>query len=126
MKKTLSVLIIMMMLFSSIALTACGGDKKTDLSNSKYLGKWEASALSLGDLSENVDESSELNETTMTLLADGTGHMDGDGEVSNFTWSEIDGGFKTKGDLKATFKDEEGGIKAKIIGVDLHFVKVEE
>ena len=49
--------------------------------------------------------------------------LDSKEEVSHFTWEEIDGGFKTSGDVKMTFKDEGEGIKANIIGVDLYFEK---
>lgn len=127
MNKTLSLLLCMVILVSCFALTACGSGKgqsgSTDLSGSKYLGTWKTSALSLLDTSESVDESDDLGKVTITLLEDGTGHMDSPEEVSNFTWEEIDGGFKTSGDVKATFKDDGDGIKAKIIGVELHFEK---
>ena len=75
------------------------------------------------DESEALDESNDLGEVTLTLLEDGTGHMDSAEDVSHFTWEEIDGGFKTSGDVKMTFKDEGEGIKANIIGVDLYFEK---
>ena len=126
MKKTISYLLCVAVLVSCLALTACGGKKKSesaDLSGSKYLGTWKTTGLSFMDNSEAVDESNDLSEVTLILLEDGTGHMDSPEEVSYFTWEEVDGGFKTKGDVKMTFKDEGDGIKASVIGVDLYFEK---
>ena len=126
MKKTLSYLLCVAVLVSCIMLTACSGKKKeesADLSNSKYLGTWKVSEVSILDTSEELDDSDDLSQLTVTLLEDGTGHMDDPEGVSSFTWTEIDGGFKTEGDVKLTFKDDGDGIKANIIGVDLHFVK---
>ena len=31
--------------------------------------------------------------------------------------------FKTKGDMKLTFKTEDGGITTNIVGANIHFVK---
>ncbi len=127
MKRLLSVLLCIAIFVSCLALTACGSgkgkSKDTDLSKSKYLGTWAVTGLSVLDTSEAADESNGLSDVTITLLEDGTGHMDSPDEVSNFTWEEIDGGFKTSGDVKMTFKDDGEGIKAKILGVDLNFIK---
>ena len=126
MKKALSYLLCMAILVSCIALTACGNNKRSpsaDLTGSKYLGTWIASGLSFLDTSAPVDDSDDLSTVTITLLEDGSGHMDSADEVSKFTWEEIDGGFKTSGGVKMTFKDEGEGIKATIFGVDLYFVK---
>ena len=60
--------------------------------------------------SESVTESDGLSKVTLTLLEDGTGHMDSPDEVSNFTWEEVDGGFRTSGDVRMNFKDEGDGI----------------
>ena len=126
MKKVVSYLLCVAVLVSCLALTACGGKKKSesaDLTGSKYLGTWKTTGITFMDESEALDESNDLSEVTLTLLEDGTGHMDSAEEVSKFTWEEVDGGFKTSGDVKMTFKDEGEGIKANIIGVDLYFEK---
>ena len=118
MKKFLSIAIVALMILSSLALASCGGSSSADLSESKYVGTWKALGMSLGDDSEALDE-----ELTLTLNGDGTGQLASAEEVSEFTWSEIDGGFKTKGDVKLTFKDDGDNIKATILGVDLNFEK---
>ena len=108
MKKIVSYLLCVALLVSCLALTACGGKKKSesaDLTGSKYLGTWKTTGIAFMDESEALDESNDLSEVTLTLLEDGTGHMDSAEEVSKFTWEEVDGGFKTSGDVKMTFKD---------------------
>lgn len=122
MKKRSMVLVSLILVFSFALLTACGGGGSSkDLSDSKYVGTWVSTGMSLGE------ETGELSqEVFLTVKGDGTGEMTSpDEEPSAFTWSPVDGGFKTKGDLKTTFKDEENGIVTKVIGVELHFVKTE-
>ena len=124
MKKALSTFLCVVLIVSCFALAGCGSKKGTaDLSGSKYVGTWVISNLSIMEENDSVTESDDLSKVTLTLLEDGTGHMDSPDEVSNFTWEEVDGGFKTSGDVKMTFKDEGDGIVGKVIGVELHFVK---
>lgn len=97
------------------------------MSNSRYLGTWKAESVSVAEESGDLDG----GVWTLTLNGDGTGEFvsiteDGTEEVSNITWSEIDGGFKTKGDTKLKFTDDGDGIVAKVMGVELHFVREEE
>ena len=61
----------------------------------------------------------------MTINGDGTGTLAGGEDSSEFTWQPTDGGFKTKGDVKTTFKDDGDKIKTKVIGVELIFEKQE-
>ena len=123
MAKKLSFLLCMILLVSCFALSGCGSQKSADLSGSKYLGTWVISSMSFLDESESVGESDDLGKVTLTLLEDGTGHLDSPDDVSNFTWEETKDGFKTSGDVKMTFKDEGEGIVGKVIGIELHFVK---
>ena len=70
------------------------------------------------------DESGEVEDKYLMIInADGTGTMTGDDGLNEFTWTPIDGGFKTKGDMKVTFKDDGDNIKARIFIADLVFVK---
>lgn len=122
MKKT-TILLGLIFVISCMVLAGCGGsggDSSADLSDSKYLGTWQAESMSLGDDSEAFED-----EVFMTLNGDGTGVMTSADEESSFTWEEIDGGFKTAGDVKMTFTDEGDGFVGKVIGVELHFVKAE-
>lgn len=120
MKKIISIALAAIMILSALALTACGGGgSDADLSESKYVGTWKVADISLADESEEIDK-----DWIMTLNGDGTGTLDsGEGEVTDFTWELTSDGFKTKGDMKLTFKDDGDRIVAKILGADLAFVK---
>ena len=101
-----------------MALAACGGGGSSeDLSDSKYVGTWKAMTVSVGDESGDVD-----TEALLIINGDGTGTLTSDGEESSFTWKPVDGGFKTKGDVKMTFKEDgDNTIKATILGASLVF-----
>ncbi|MBR0382454.1 MAG: hypothetical protein IJH71_08465 [Eubacterium sp.] len=117
MKRLISISLIALLIMSAFVLTSCGSkDSDVDLSDSKYLGTWKAKGISAGDESEELEE-----EYIMTLKEDGTGTLSGEDETSEFTWKPVDGGFKTKGDLKVKFVDDGDNIKTKILGVDLVF-----
>lgn len=118
MKKLISIMIISVMVLSVLALTACGGGGSSeDLSDSKYVGTWKAAAVAIGDDSEEM-----TGEYFLVVNGDGTGTLTGDeGEESSFTWQLIDGGFKTKGDVKMTLKDDGDNIKTSLFGIDLIF-----
>ena len=119
MKRFISIALISIMILSALAFTACGGGgSDADLSDSKYVGTWKAQSINVGDESGEVED-----KYLMIINADGTGTMTGDDGLNEFTWTPIDGGFKTKGDMKVTFKDDGDNIKARIFIVDLVFVK---
>ena len=122
MKKKLAVLLSFVMVLT-FALAACGGGSE-DLSDSKYVGTWKAESMSIGDTTEGIDG----GEFTLTLNGDGTGVFvstedGGETETSDVTWQLTSDGFKTKGDVKMTFKDDGDKIVTKILGADLIFVK---
>ena len=116
MKRTISISVILLMTTLMFLLTACGGNSSTDLSDSKYVGTWKASTMSLKDESESLSE-----EWTLTLNGDGTGQFVSTEETTDITWVLTDSGFKTKGDTKLKFTDDGDNIKTKILGVDLIF-----
>ncbi len=123
--KKIPVLLLSLAMVMAFALSACGSSSE-DLSNSKYVGSWQADTISVADESEDLDAVYML-----TLSEDGTGSFtsideDGNEEVSNITWSLTSDGFKTKGDTKLKFTDEGDGIKTSVIGVDLHFSRVKD
>ena len=127
MKKKLAILLSLTMALM-FALAACGGGSSEDLSDSKYLGTWVASSVSVGEESEDVDDEGVY---TLTLNDDGTGTFvstdpEGNEEISNITWSLTSDGFKTKGDTKLTFKDDGDGIVASLLGIKLHFARVSD
>ena len=137
MKKCVLFPVLALLIMAALVLSACGGSsdnnsssgsesstKSTaDYSDSKYVGTWKALDMSLGDESEAIDD-----DWILTLNADGTGVLaadddDDDEEPASFTWEPVDGGFKTGGDVKLTFKDDGDNIKTNILGVDLTFAK---
>jgi len=124
MKKKIAIMISFMMIMT-FALAACGGGGDADLSDSKYVGTWRAASISAGGNSEDVDF-----DYILTLDGDGTGTFlasSGDGdEISDITWSLTDSGFKTKGGTKLKFTDDGEGIITSILGVKLHFDRVNE
>ena len=105
------------------AFAACGGSK-ADYSDSKYTGEWKATSMTVGDTSGGIEGSVWI----LTLNEDGTGtfvatEADGKEDVSKIKWEPTDDGFRTSGDMKLTFTDDGDGIKANIMGVDLHFAR---
>ena len=76
--------------------------------------------MTLKDQSESLDGTWKLE-----IYADGTGKsIDEAEEAEEFTWQATNNGFKTKGGLKLTFTDEGDGFKTKLLGVEIHFVRV--
>ena len=123
MKKIISLSLVTLLVLSAFILTACGSsggsDSKTDLSDSKYVGTWKVTSVSMGEESEDLDD-----EWILTINADGTGTLtSGDEDPANFTWTPTDDGFKTQGDVKTPFKDDGDNIKTSILGAELVFEK---
>ena len=115
MKKRM-IAILLLTVLTCTALLACGGKK--DLSQSKYLGTWKVASMTLLGESEAPDE-----EIILVLNPDGTATLATGGEVSNCTWDETNSGIKLKGDAKLTFTEKDGGLTAKVIGVEMLFEK---
>ena len=119
MKKILSIALAAILVFSALTLTACGSSGgSADLSNSKYVGTWKNTGISMGTESGTLDV-----EFTLEIKGDGTGELISEEETNSFTWKPTDKGFKTDGGMKLTFTDDGDKIKAKIIGIDLTFEK---
>jgi hypothetical protein len=126
MKKKLAILMGLMMVMC-FTFAACGGGSNADLSDSKYVGTWEATSITAGDVSEDLGG----GVYNLTLNGDGTGVFyskspEGEEETDNITWVLTDDGFKTKGDTKLTFTDDGDGIKANVFGAELHFARADE
>lgn len=116
MKKTVVVLVAAMAAMFCVALAGCGGGGG-DLSDSKYVGAWQAVSISLGDEEGAYDET-----CIMILNGDGTGTIESADEVTEFTWELTDEGFKTKGDMKMKFVDNgDDTISGKVFGTRLNF-----
>ena len=123
MKKFVAISVSIIMVLSVLALTACGGGGSSeDLSDSKYVGTWKGVEMTVADESEEFQD-----DIILTINGDGTGTLvgseEGETEESSFTWEPTSDGFKTKGDVKMTFKDDGDKITSKIIGVTMVFEK---
>ena len=123
MKKKLAVLLSMAMVLT-FALAACGGGG--DVSDSKYIGTWVVDSMSFAGEADAPD-----TDMTLVLNGDGTGTFsgvdeDGNEEVSSFTWSLTNDGLKTDGDVKMKFKEDGDDLVAKILGVEMRFVRAAE
>jgi uncharacterized lipoprotein YehR (DUF1307 family) len=123
MKKFVAIAVSIIMVFSVLALTACGGGGSSeDLSDSKYVGTWKGVEMTVADESEEFQD-----DIILTINGDGTGTLvgseEGETEESSFTWEPTSDGFKPKGDVKMTFKDDGDKITSKIIGVTMVFEK---
>ena len=122
MKKKIAVLTLAMAAMLCLLLAGCGGSSSggdgSDLSDSPYIGTWTAVSVSIGD-----EEEPFTDKCDMTINSDGTGSLTDAEEVSEFTWEPTDEGFKTKGDVKMTFKGDGEKISGKILGAKLNFEK---
>lgn len=126
MKKKLAIIIGMMMVMA-FTFAACGGKSDVDLSDSKYVGTWEAGTITAGDVSNDLGG----GVYNLTLNGDGTGSFyskspEGEEETDDITWVLTDDGFKTKGGTELTFTDDGDGIKTSIFGAELHFTRAGE
>ena len=118
MKKAAALILCLLMILSCALLSACGSDKKKDLSGSKYVGIWKAAYMSLKD-----EQGESEHDIFLVLNPDGTAEFTSDDEVSKCTWEETGNGFKLKGDAKMSFTDDGEGIQSTVLGVVLHFDK---
>ena len=120
MKKTVALLSCLLILISCVALTGCG---KQDLTNSKYLGTWVASRATMLGEEASADEVFS-DGWSIQLNPDGTAVVTSKDEVSNCTWRETSKGIKFKGDMKVKATAEGDELVIKILGMQIHFVKL--
>ena len=117
MKKKTIIALLLVIGLALTAFSACGS--KNDLSDSKYVGTWKCVKITMKDESGQLE-----HDWVLEIKGDGTGIQKATGEEdSQFTWEPVDGGFKTKGDLKLTFKDDGDNIKTKLLGAEMIFEK---
>ena len=117
MRQKAAILMAVLLILSGILLTACSSGNK-DLSDSRYVGTWRLTTMTLKEESEGFSE-----DYMLVLNGDGTGQFGDASEISSITWELTKSGFKTKGDTKLTFTDSGDNIKTSFFGVDLIFEK---
>ncbi len=121
MKKALVILAFAVAAMLGVLLAGCGGSSSgggSDLSDSEFVGTWQAVSMSIGDEEEPYTE-----ECILTLNDDGTGTISDGSEVTEFNWELTDEGFKTSGDMKMKFTGDGTAIHGKILGANLNFEK---
>ena len=116
MKKVLSVLVIMILTFSVLA--GCGS--KVDMSDSEYLGTWEASTCAYSDYV--MDASEVLGQYVVSLRADGTYEAAFGDDTGEGTWEEVEGGFMLDGDSELVFTDGPDGLTLDFEDITIYFV----
>ena len=115
MKKLLSVLVIMILTVS--VLSGCGS--KADMSDSEYLGTWEAVTCSYSDYV--MDASEILGQYIITLRPDGSYEATFGEDVGEGTWEDTQNGFMLDGDEELSFVDGADGITLDYEGITIHF-----
>ena len=108
MKKIFSILMVMAVAVSILALAGCGGSKEIP-ADSVYIGTWKAVRAELLGEEATLDEVLE-GEWIITLKADGTLEQNSESETSTGVWSITGNGIRVKIDgaksaMKFTYKD---------------------
>lgn len=123
MKKFMSVLCSFMLIMTCFVMVGCKQGKK-DVSDSKYIGTWQAvNAEAFGQM-VTADEVFEGKDVLLVLNGDGTGTFaDTEDKINKFTWVELDDGVKTEGDVNMTFTEKDGKLVGDVLMVKLFFEK---
>ena len=125
MKKLFALVCTFALALACITLTGCGDKGGSDLTNSKYVGTWEATKATVADEETTVEE---VLDGPFILELKGDGSCDatmGEDKIEA-TWSETGDGIKTKGtsdklDLK--FKDNDGTLETSVVGMHFYLEK---
>ena len=116
MKKILAVFCCLAVIGACVLATGCG----TDMSDSKYLGKWTATTGEYSGIKMGVEDILG-GEFSFTLNADGTVDLKVIDQEESGKWSETDNGIQIEGDEELTFQDVDGTLVLDYSGVKLTF-----
>ena len=103
MKKFISILCVMALAVSLLAMAGCGS--KEIPADSPYIGTWKAVRAELMGEETDVQEALEGGEWIITLKADGTVEQTSQDESSTGVWQI------TKKGIKVKFEDSKGSMK---------------
>ena len=123
MKKALSILFVLVILFSCAVLTGCG-DKDGEISpDSKYIGTWQAVRAEFKG--EEVDIHEVLTEDfILKLNQDGTAIVNTEGQEHTAPWTETSSEVKvTSDDINLKLKKEVDSLTMSILGMTIFFEK---
>lgn len=124
MKKAFIVVFCMIVSLSFISLTGCGGSGDESAADSPYVGTWKATGASFQDEEVDINEVLEGNDFIIDLHDDGTATVSDPDGGSDATWVETKNGVKVTGDeINMKFKDNDGKLECKILGVHMFFEK---
>ena len=114
MKKALSILFVMVLTLSLVALAGCGGSSKPGEipADSPYIGTWEAVRAEMLGEATDMAEALEGDKWIITLKADGTVEETNGEEIETGVWSITDSGISMKIDgskkaVKFTMQGDE-------------------
>lgn len=120
MKKAFAVFCAMAVIASCLLMCGCGG---TDMSDSKYLGKWQATTAEYSGMKLGVEDALG-GEFSFTLNDDGTVDLVVTGDKESGKWSETENGIQfEEGDETMAFNDEDGKLVLDYSGMKLIFEK---
>ena len=120
MRKTIAVLCSLVLAVTCVLLVGCGGGN-ADVSESKYIGTWKATSLTVASESMDMDEILG-GEWTIELRGDGTAVVITPDETLEATWSETSNGVKVKGDdINLSLKETDENLVGEVIGVGIIF-----
>ena len=121
MKKILAMLCCIAVIATCVFAAGCGG---TDMSGSKYLGKWQATTAEYSGFKIGVEDALG-GEFSFTLNDDGTIDLLVSGEEQSGKWSETENGIKiedSEQELELT-EDDNGNLVMNYSGMALTFEK---
>ena len=121
MKKTFSVISIMLVAIFCIIVTGCDNSSEIP-ADSKYIGTWEAVKAEFKGEEQDINEVLDGDKFIITLKNDGTVEVESD-ENNTGTWVIIKNGVKLKGDTKLKLKENGDYLTTKILGMTLYFEK---
>ena len=128
MKKTLAIILVLILALSCVVLAGCGGggsnESTTPPEDSQYIGTWQATKTQIGDEIEDIGDTLGEKPFIITLNADGTASVDYEEGAADGTWKETKDGFKIEGgDTDLKFKYEDGVAKIGMLGFNIIFEK---
>ena len=122
MKKTLSILLAVIIAAACFSMLGCSSGTAEIPSDSPYIGAWKAvKAVALGEETP-IEEVLEEGDYIITLNADGTATAVY-GENVNCKWVITKEGVKLTEGTRLTLKSEDGYLMANLLGVKLYFEK---
>lgn len=119
MKKSLAILIVVLITLSCIIFTGCGGSIPEGF---QYSGTWNAvETVLLGETTAADDVFADG--FVLILSEDGSAFLNTDGEEYQATWAETNRGIRLHGDTSMEFLFDNGRLITAFLGMDVYLEK---